>query len=346
MSSSLTSSPNRKTEFDNILGTIQTMAGTRNKNLSAYNNLTRKGKRTPEGVLAFLTPENRMRFGQVSRELRKTVSQTPLDGTIELPPEQTLKSLLVRHPGVVNIDVSTKSDITNEEFYEVRDRLGSIRGLNMSSCSNLDDSIFPLMPHLRELNILECKQLTNDAIKNLTKLTHLDMTVCKKITDDAFINLTNLKRLSIAYCPQITDNAFQYFENLDELIMPVCQQITDEGFKHLTNLKKLEIQACNQVTDKTFQYFKNLTSLNIADCDQTTITDKAFNDMNHLLECYTSGCSPEVVEAAKKKIAKNKQNKATKTTMEALDGGYKRRSNRKSTKRRSKKTRKTQKRTR
>jgi Leucine-rich repeat (LRR) protein len=368
MSSSSSSSSSIPTRYSNTFGLFESMNGARKDPFipNTRSNIPRTS--TAPGLARFLNQQNLGSLAEAHTALKRYVTSIPIYTPIKLPRDSTLLQLFEQFPGAINIDVSSKPDITDYEFLEAKDWLKDIKVLNMNGCRQLTDAVFEHLKNLTSLSMGSCRELTNEAFRHLKNLTILNMKLCMQnsITDEAFSHLKNLTRLNMSFCMQITDAAFESLENLKSLDIAGCRQltdtvfikttdkieprfknltslnmsgcgrITDAAFPYLKNLTSLNMSTCRQITDAAFPHLKNLTSLNMRGCEQSTITPFAFQYMNDLLECETKRCRPEVIEAAENKI---NENKMPKPNYNALDGGY-RRNKKKSMKRRSKKTRK------
>jgi hypothetical protein len=213
-------------------------------------------------------------------------------------------------------------------------RLTNLTSLNMRDCERITDIGLAPLTNLTSLNIAFCRRITDAGLARLTNLTSLVMAQCTGITNAGLAPLTNLTSLNMMFCEQITDVGLASLTNLTSLVMTQCTGITDAGLAPFTNLTRLDMDYCRQITDAGLARLTNLTSLNIEFCPQ--ITPAAFTNLNKLEYCTAFGLSQDVKEAAKAKIAENRARNSV-STMEALDGGTRRRRSKKH--KQSKKTR-------
>ena len=307
---------------------------------------------TKEGVLQFLNQNSLRSLSQVDSGFRNMVKHSYHFQPLVLKQGQKLADLYRSFPGALNIDLSKRPDIQDEELLEAMP-LGfkNVRVLKMDSCFKITDVGLARLTNLTRLNMDFCFQITNAGLAPLTNLTSLNMRDCETITDEGLQNLTNLTSLNMENCDQITNIGLAPLTNLTSLDMALCERITDAGLAPLTNLTNLNMAFCRQITNAGLAPLTNLTSLNMAGCIQITnvglapltnltslnmlgcrqITPAAFTNLNKLEYCNAIGTSQDVEEAAKAKIAENKARKKV-STMEALNGGTRRRRSKKSKK--------------
>jgi len=236
---------------------------------------------TKEGVLQYLNQNSLRSLSQVDSGFRNMVKHSYHFQPLVLKPDQRLADLYRSFPGALNIDLSQKTDIGDEELLEAMP-LGfkNVRMLNMANCQRIRGAGFAPLINLTSLNMSFCVQITNVALARLTNLTNLNIHGCIGITDAGLAPLTNLTRLNMVICQQITDAGLARLTNLTSLDMAVCRQITDAGLAPLTNLTDLNMRSCIGIRDAGLARLTNLTRLNMSYCDQ--ITDAGLAPLTNL----------------------------------------------------------------
>jgi Leucine-rich repeat (LRR) protein len=193
---------------------------------------------------------------------------------------------------------------------EAIDRAASLRNLDLSGCSSVDDaSVRSLvnLPHLRNLHLNSCAQLTDQGLASvgriltlkrlglygchlitdegvrelagLTDLHTLDLQGCLKVRDEGLHSLSGLYRmrcLNLSRC-SLTDAglfALLGMSELHSLNLDSCHKISDVGLRALSslaNLRQIVLSRCNRV--QTLQPLSNLTqltSINLSGCVRVT----------------------------------------------------------------------------
>ena len=306
----LTKAREARERYGKLVGVLQSTQATRNAPIAANNVGPRTNTKT--GITQFLNQNSLRSLSQVDSGFRNMVKHSFHFQPLVLKRGQRLADLYRRFPGALNIDLSEKPNIGDEELLEA----------------------MPLgFKNVRVLNMAFCFQITDAGLAPLTNLTSLDMQNCNQITDAGLAPLTNLTSLNMSNCRQITDAGVAPLINLTSLVMVDCN-ITDKCLEPLINLTSLNVGGCIRITDAGLAHLTNLTHLSIKYCKR--ITPAVFKNLNKLIYFDADKCSKGVEEAAHEKVRENMARK-TVSTMEALNGGTRRRRSKKTKK--SKKTR-------
>jgi hypothetical protein len=215
-------------KLNEFRGVMESVQGSRPGPITSNN--TGPKMNTGLGFLQFLGPENLARLSRVNRGFRNMVKQTFHFQKFTLKPGQTLVQLYKSFPGALNIDLSERGNIKDQEFLEAMP-LGfkNVRILDMGYCRKITDVGLAPLTNLTSLNMQGCEQITDDRLKLLTNLTSLHMFKCHQITDAGLAPLTNLTSLNMNYCEQITPAAFTTLDKLEICYTTGCTPVVKEA---------------------------------------------------------------------------------------------------------------------
>ena len=174
----------RKARFNSFMGVLDSVQGRRPGPIASNNTGPRTNTRT--GLLQFFGQENLARLSWVDRGFRNMVKQTFHFQTFTLNPGQSLVQLYRSFPGALNIDLTQRRDIKDQEFLDAMP-LGfkNVRILNMESCYKITDAGLAPLTNLTSLNIDYCDQITPAAFTTLDKLEICRTFHCTTVVQEA-----------------------------------------------------------------------------------------------------------------------------------------------------------------
>eukprot|EP01111_Echinosteliopsis_oligospora_P017472 TRINITY_DN7585_c0_g1_i1.p1 TRINITY_DN7585_c0_g1~~TRINITY_DN7585_c0_g1_i1.p1 ORF type:complete len:500 (+),score=57.37 TRINITY_DN7585_c0_g1_i1:167-1666(+) len=188
----------------------------------------------------------------------------------------------------------------------------TLRSLNISTCSDVNDDSIHHIQHLTTLTHLDISNnnITATALQSISslhQLSHLSMAQCTNISSGLshLQTLTNLTFLTAAHC-HLNDETVQPLGNLTSLksLTLVSNKFGDQGMQaigKLKNLTTLDLSMCTGITDEGIKYIEShpkMSTLNLNYC--SSLTDNAvqrLNDRGCLQSLGIIGCNRLLIQA-------------------------------------------------
>ena len=180
----------------------------------------------------------------------------------------------------------------------LRPLAGTIRVLDISGCTGLDDAALICLAGIHTLKMPWCNQRTvSDAgFAGLKSLRVLDISHCNQpgLTSGAFAALGGLESLAMSGCnqPTIGDAAFVGLKRLHTLVMANCSQpsITDAfaagGLG--AGVTTLDVSFCTQLGDASLGHFRRLQEVTMRGC--AGLSDAAYASLRGVVALDMGGC--------------------------------------------------------
>ncbi|CAG8491230.1 7690_t:CDS:1 [Ambispora leptoticha] len=194
--------------------------------------------------------------------------------------------------GLVKLDVSFASLITDEAIIAISRQCPELRTIELSECDKLTDISIKALANgcnrLLELNLEMCSSLTPRSIDYLAQrqqhIEVLNLSLCGWVNDDVAYSMSefySLRVLKLSHCRNVTSKFFTiltpYTPHLKELHITGSSEMKDEGVinitKHCPELEVLVLSGC-KISDLSMyciaENLKNLKKLDVSGCPNIT----------------------------------------------------------------------------
>ena len=245
-------------------------------------------------VLKFLTLQDRVRVGRVSKQFRRASMAGHLWRSIDM---RAVKGIDTKALGkaarfmnrTTHVDLGGQARINNDAVMAVADACPDLVSLDLSECTLVDDKAMALLvkhcPKLKHIAVAGTS-VTDDGIARLAAslpLESLNMSHCR-VTDAAVVALANTRITSLTamFISRLSDLSLRALatngERLRELRFKSSRDFTDQGVAHLAErcgkLQVLALNGADRLTDAAVaavaEFCPDMRELDLAWCSRVS----------------------------------------------------------------------------